>query len=238
MEPHCQTATPATRLAILVGSLLLTVLLLGARVESAAGAPTPASGTPVPSLEEELAEEREEEELEAREEELEAREEEFGAEEEFVGEDFPTEELGGTDCELAEEGLAEGLLTPVDVEDLCTAEEEWLAELTGHRSRARSSARGGRWARSRCALRSVRVHAVTRRKGLRLTIGYTSSEPTTARIEVRLGKRRVGVVRRGLHRNGALRLTRRVGKNWAGRVRVRLKAPSCSRLWLRSTKVR
>lgn len=111
-EDHGPTAMPAARLAglaILVGSLLVAVLLLGARADSAAGAPTPASGTPVPSPEEELAEEVEE-------------------------------------------------------------------------------------ARSQCTLRSARVHAVTRRKRLKLTIGYTSSEPTTAKIEIRVGKRRLAVL--------------------------------------------
>jgi hypothetical protein len=236
MEANRQPATPTPRLtwlAALAGSLLLTVVLLGARAEGAVAAPAPPSSTPVPSLEEELAEEREEEELEALEEALRAEEED----EEFLGEDFLAEELGGTDCELAHEALEEGLLTPTDVEDLCTAEEEWLAEVEGRSSRA-SSSRARRKARSQCSLRSTKAHVAARRKRLRLMIGYTTSAPTKVRIEIHVGKHRLGVVKRHVGRSGVLRIARRVGKRWSGKVRVRVKDPSCSALRSGSTRTR
>jgi len=242
MEAIRQKATLTARpvwLATFVAPLILTVVLLGVRAEGAAGAPTPGSSVQVPSLEEELAEEREEEELEAREEELEAGEE-VPAEEGFLGGDFLAEELGGTDCELAEEALEEGLLTPVDVDDLCTAEEEWRAEAEGHNSRARRSSRAGRKARSQCPLRSAKAHIVATRsrKRLRLRIGYTTSEPTKVRVEIRVGNRRLGAARRHVGRSGVLHITRRVGKGSTGKVRVRLRAPSCNRLRIGSAAVR
>jgi hypothetical protein len=180
-------------IATFLAPLLLAALLLCATTSSAA--PAPAAGHSQVEGEEEGEEDGEEDEGEWK------FEDEEGLEEgEFE------DELGGTDCELGEEALAEGQLTPADVEDLCAAEEEWEELLEGAGSSRRDP-------HPTCLLRSARVHAkTTKRNRLELTIGYTAVAPTEARIEIRAGRHRLGSVSRHLDRRGVIRLTRRLDK--------------------------
>lgn len=195
--------------------LTLAALLLGATTSSAA--PPPAAGHSQPASEGE-------EELEEKEE-----EEEFGSEEEpdWVAEGWEEEELGGTDCELGHEAVAEGLLTLTDAEELCAAEVEWEEELEGR-------SQEGREPGASCAVRSARARAVTRRNHLKLTIGYAVTVPTKARIEIRAGKRKLATVKRRLGHRGVIRLSKRVGKRLGRqlgkrgggkRVKLRIKLP-------------
>lgn len=189
--------------ATFVTSLFLVLLLLSATPASAAPAPLLNAGNaPYEPGDEEGWEYEEEEE---------------GEEGEFEGEEGEYEdELGGTDCELGVEAFEEGLLTLTDVQDLCAAEEEWEEEMEG-----------GSESRPPCALRSARLHAkTTKRKRLRLTIGYTTATPIAARIEIRAGKKKLGSVKRRLGRRGVIRLTRRLGKKHLGkRIRLRVRLP-------------
>jgi hypothetical protein len=212
----CWTAAFVALLAL--GALLVTARTSSAAPPSATAPASPAFDEGQEELEEELEEWEEDEE-----------EEELGVEEEpnWEAEGWEEEELGGTDCELGHEALAEGLLTLIDVEDLCAAEKEWEGELEGRPPH-------GRGARSPCALRSARARVVTRRNRLTLTIGYAVAAPTKARIEVRAGKRKLASVKRRLGRNGVIRLNRRVGKrlgrqlgkrSGGKRVKLRIKLP-------------
>lgn len=155
----------------------------------------------------------------AFEEELEPEEEEGEFEEE------PGEEFGEGECEIAEEELEEGLLTPADVEEICAAEEEALE--------ASQSGNAGA-----CPLRSATAHASIRGNRLKLTIGYTTREPMTARIETHAGKRKLGSYRRRLGRSGVLRLTKRLGKRRPQKIRIRIEAPACKRFRVRPATVR
>ena len=206
-------------IATFVAPLALTALLLGAPAANAASPPPAAHSYPTFEDEEDTEEDTEEEEL--------------GAEEEldWEAEGWEEEELGGTDCELGEEALAEGQLTVTDVEELCAAEEEWEAELEGRSLEGPS-------ARPSCALRSARARVVTRRNRLKLTIGYMSTTSTKATIEVRTNSGQFVSVRRHIGGSGVVRITRRLGKERPGRVKVRLKAPPCKGFQTRSAKVR
>jgi hypothetical protein len=191
--------------------LLLAALLLCATASSAA--PAPAAGYSQLEFEDEEEEEEEEEENEDE------GEWEFEDEEGLEEGEFE-DELGGTDCELGEEALAEGQLTPADVEDLCAAEKEWEEQLEGAASSRRDS-------RPTCLLRSTRLHAkTTKRNRLELTIGYTAVAPAKAQIEIRAGRHRLGSVSRHLDRRGVIRLTRRLGERTDGqRIELRIRLP-------------
>ena len=190
--------------------LALGALLLDTTTASAA-AP---SAHPAFEDQEELEEEEEEEEV--------------GTEEpDWDAEGWEEEELGGADCELGHEALAEGLLSITDVEELCAAEVEWEEELEGRSP-------PGRNAGASCALRSAKAHVVTRRNHLKLTVGYAVAAPTKVRIEVRAGKRKLTSVERRLGHRGVIRLSKRVGerlgrqlgrKNGGKRVRLRIELP-------------
>ena len=202
METTHHKAAPIVRLAsmaLLIVPLALAALLLGAKVSHATPVPTPA----FLSFEEE--EEAEEEEIEREEEEWEEWELEEG--------------LSEDECEAAGEEAEDGVLTYAEAAAFCTA----LEEEGGGEARAASSA-------DRCALRSARGHAAARNKRLKLkrlklTIGYTTHRPTKARVEIRVGRRRLATVKRRLGRSGVLRIAKRIGKKHRGkRIRIRIKA--------------
>lgn len=203
-------------IATLVAPLVLIALLLCATASSAA--PAPAAASSYPGSEGEAEEELEEEEAE----------EEAGYEEEpdWDAEGWEEEELGGTDCELGHEALAEGLLSVTDVEELCAAEREWEEEAEGR-------SREGGEARSSCAVRRARARISTGRNHFELTIGYAVAAPTEARIEVRAGKRKLASVSRRLDGSGVIRLRKRVGKRLGSqlgkrsgkRVKLSIKLP-------------
>jgi hypothetical protein len=66
---------------------------------------------------------------------------------------------------------------------------------------------------------------VTKRNRLRLTIGYTATAPTRARIEIRAGKRKLGTVSRRLGHSGVIRLNKRLSEGDGKRVRLRFRLP-------------
>ena len=74
-----------------------------------------------------------------------------------------------------------------------------------------------------CVLRSAKAHAVLAKNKLKLTIGYTTSEPTKANLDVHYGATRLGQFKRQLRRSGVLRLTKKLrGKTDVERLPVRV----------------
>jgi len=198
------------RLVRTVPSLVLLVLLVLAALLLAASSAHATSQPPPSTIPFALEEEGEEE-----------------FEEELTEEGELGDELGGDDCELGEEAFEEGLLTLTDVEELCAAEEEWErlpGDGNSHRGRSHQT----------CLLRSASARVkVTGHNRLKLTIGYTTYEPTGATIEVRGGTTRIGSFRRHLGRSGVLRIVKRLGRRHAPRrlvVRLRIAGspPGCS----------
>jgi hypothetical protein len=141
---------------------------------------------------------------------------EEGLEEEVEG------EFAETECEIANEELEEGLLTESDVKELCTP-------LT--------TPNGSPGSPDTCPLRSARAHAVENHDRLKVTVGYTSSAPTKATIELRSGKKRFATIRRKLSRSGVLRIVKKLGRKHPGRIVVRIKAPSCAKFQTKPAKV-
>jgi len=97
-------------------------------------------------------------------------------------------------------------------------EEEWEEE----EEEAESSA-------DQCPLHSTTAHGTTKRNKLKLTVGYTTSEPANARIEVRSGSTSLGTYKRHLGRSGVLRFTKTLGKKHAGKVVVDVSVPTAGR---------
>jgi len=69
-----------------------------------------------------------------------------------------------------------------------------------------------------CPLRSVRAHAVTKQDKLRLTIGYTTNEPFSARITVQRGSVQLSSVRRHLGHSGVLRFSERLDERGGKKI--------------------
>lgn len=69
-----------------------------------------------------------------------------------------------------------------------------------------------------CPLRSVRAHASTKRDKLKLTIGYTTNEPFSARIAIRRGSTQIGSVRRYLGHSGVLRFTEKLDERGSRKI--------------------
>ena len=155
----------------------------------------------------------------AFEEELFEGEEELGLEDEA---EFAQEE-----CEIAEEEAAEGEISAAEAKAICREAEEAIAE-----AKAGPSSTGP----AQCALRSAHAHASIHHDKLKLTIGYTSSSPTPATIEVRSGAQRIAFAHRHLGKTGVLRITKKLRKP-IERVTVSFKTPSCGSLRTKSTKV-
>lgn len=73
-----------------------------------------------------------------------------------------------------------------------------------------------------CVLRSAKAHASVKKNKLKLTIGYTTSEPTKATIVVRYGAAKLSSFQRHLRRSGVLRVTKKL-KNVQGNTPSRLR---------------
>lgn len=72
-----------------------------------------------------------------------------------------------------------------------------------------------------CVLRSAKGRAVLKKNRLKLTIGYTASEPTQATVQLEYGGGNLGAFERRLGRSGVLRFskpTKRVGKRLFVRI--------------------
>jgi len=138
-------------------------------------------------------------------------------------------EFAQAECETAEEEATEGEITAAEAKELCAEAEEAAAEAEAGPSTT---------APARCALRSAHAHAVLRHHRLKLTIGYTSSSPTPATVEVRSGARRLASVHRKLGKSGVIRITKKLASKRIKRVTVSFKTPSCGQLQAKPTKVR
>ncbi|HSS03872.1 MAG TPA: hypothetical protein VLK89_01625 [Solirubrobacterales bacterium] len=121
-------------------------------------------------------------------------------------EEFEGEEEGEFDeeaCEVAEEEFEEGFLDEKAVEKACEEGED-RDKVAGHSSIAPAE----------CLLRSAHARLVTSdlNESARLTIGYTTYEPTTATIDYGLsggkGTLHLGAAKRHLGRSGVIRLSK------------------------------
>jgi len=137
-------------------------------------------------------------------------------------------EFAREECEFASEEAAEGEITAAEATEACTEAEEAAKEATAGSSKATSA---------ECPIHSASAHASVRHGRLKLTIGYTSSSPTPATIEVRAGAKHVASVHRHLGRTGVLRITKKLGKP-IKRVTVSFKTPACGQLRIKPTQVR
>ena len=109
---------------------------------------------------------------------------------------------------LVEEILAECEADPLCEEEAAEAEAEEEAEAE---------------AASACPLRSAKGHASLNHGKLKVTIGYTTNEPTRARIKLRYGKTKLGSLKRNLGASGVLRFTKALkGKQRTTRLPARI----------------
>ncbi len=69
-----------------------------------------------------------------------------------------------------------------------------------------------------CPLRSAHAHAVTRQDKLKLTIGYTTNEPFSARITIQRGSVQIGSVRRYLGHSGVLRFAEKLAERGGKKI--------------------
>lgn len=69
-----------------------------------------------------------------------------------------------------------------------------------------------------CPLRTARAHASTKRDKLKLTIGYTTNEPFSARITIQRGPVQISSVRRYLGHSGVLRLSEKLDEHGGKKI--------------------
>lgn len=134
-------------------------------------------------------------------------------EEELEAEVEIDEEVGfETEAEcIAEEAGFEAIeLSEAELREIC-AEEVEAAEAAA--------------ASSRCPLRSANGYAVVKNGRLKVTVGYTTSEPFNARVELRRGDVQIASAQRHLGRSGVLRFSEKLGEKRVERVVVRIKLP-------------
>jgi hypothetical protein len=128
--------------------------------------------------------------------------------ESLAGDDGEEEDEGEgeeeeTECEAAEEELEEGELTQREAEEVCAEERE----------EQRKKAGAGAPAPEECVLRSAhaRLIAFDAHDDVRLTVGYTTYEPTVATLDYSLiggrGSIHLGTAKRHLGKSGVIRLT-------------------------------
>jgi hypothetical protein len=143
-----------------------------------------------------------------------AFEEEFVAEEE--GEEGEGEVEGEESaCEEAEEEFDEGELSGADVKEIC---DEEAAE------RRKKPSGLGAPAPEECILRSAHAHAslISHGEKLKLTLGYTTYEPVTAKLEIG----HLGTIHRHLGRSGVLRQVENLhGDNPPKQLNVQIGVP-------------
>jgi hypothetical protein len=110
---------------------------------------------------------------------------------ELEGEEGEEEESAEEECEEAGEEFEEGEISQAELDEYC------------ERQRKRSDARP-----EECILRSAHGHAAIDEKSqkLKLTIGYTTYEPASAKINIGKGAAHVASLRRQLHRSGIIRV--------------------------------
>ncbi len=82
---------------------------------------------------------------------------------------------------------------------------------------------------AKCPLRSAHAHAAEHHDNLRVTVGYTASEPTGATIEVRSGAKRIASTHRHLGKSGVLRIAKKLKANNVNRIVVRFTTRSCAK---------
>jgi hypothetical protein len=139
-------------------------------------------------------------------------EEEFELEEEDEGE-FAEEE-----CEIANEEVKEGEITQAEADTFCKearAEAEATSKTAGSSSAAAAE----------CPIHSATAHASRHHGRLKLTVGYTTTTPVTATIQVH----GIGTFKRHLGKSGVLRFTEKLGSKPHGRFAVRIKLPASER---------
>lgn len=136
-------------------------------------------------------------------------EEIFEAEIEEVSELAPEEA-----CIEAEEAFEAEELAEVEVEEICEEEEP---------ERGPRGEDNNGDAAEECALRSANAHATTKNDRLRLTIGYTTTEPVNAKVEIKQGAVKIASLSRHLGRSGVLRHTEQLGPEQHGKLKIRLK---------------
>jgi hypothetical protein len=105
------------------------------------------------------------------------------------------------ECVVVEEELVDG-----ELQELC--EEEGGSEATG--------------SAKKCFLRSAHAHSSTKREKLKVTVGYTTYDPASAKIEIRQGAVRIGSFNRHLGKSGVLRFTSKLGKHARAGVSIRI----------------
>ncbi|HET7053032.1 MAG TPA: hypothetical protein VFI09_03840 [Solirubrobacterales bacterium] len=142
-----------------------------------------------------------------------AVEEEFELEEETEGE-FAEEE-----CEIAREEVEEGEITQAEADTFC-AEAKAEAGAAGVGTAGSSSA-----APAVCPIHSASAHATVRHDRLKLTVGYTTTTPVTATIQIH----DVGTFKRHLGKSGVLRFTEQLDGKRHGRFTVRVLLPPTER---------
>lgn len=104
-------------------------------------------------------------------------------------------------------------------EALEECEEDWACEEEVETEEAEAEATYP----SECVLRSAKAHAVVKKNKLKLTVGYTTSEPTKANVDIHYGSTRLGQLKRHLRRSGVLRVTKKLsGTQSDKRSRVRI----------------
>lgn len=69
-----------------------------------------------------------------------------------------------------------------------------------------------------CPLRSANAHASTKRDKLKLTIGYTTNEPFSARITIQRGSVQLASARRYLGHSGVLRFSERLDERGGRKI--------------------
>jgi hypothetical protein len=132
----------------------------------------------------------------------------------FELEEESEDEFEDGSCAEVEEESTAGELTAGELAEICEETDEAEGTLAGERP-----PRG-------CLLRSASAHAVAKDDRLKVTIGYTTSEPVAARIEIRNGADRIAAVNRHLGRSGVLRFTENLGQEESKRIVIRIELPS------------
>jgi hypothetical protein len=135
------------------------------------------------------------------------------AEEEWEGEE---EDEGA--CEAAEEEVEEGELTQAEADEICKEEAE---------ERMKKKTSPGSAAPEECILRSAHAQAslIAHDEKLKLTLGYTTYEPTTAKLQIG----HFATVHRHLGRSGVLRFVENLpGDNAPKQLAVQIEPPGKS----------
>lgn len=136
-----------------------------------------------------------------------AFEEELEAEVEIDEEDAFASEA---ECIAEEAGFEAIELSEAELREICAEELEAAEEAA---------------TASRCPLRSANGHAVARNGRLKVTVGYTASEPFSARVELRRGDVQIAAAQRHLGRSGVLRFSEKLGEKRLERIVIRIRLP-------------